>query len=626
MTIVAVKRLKARLAKLKNLKPPQTDAPIFSIFINGLPMDSKYQVISIAVNKSINKISSAFLEISDGDLADQEFKASGSGVFNPGNKIEIFIGGTNSVFKGIIIKHGIRITQNKSLLSIEVKDVAVKLTVGRKNKVFETKTDKQILDEIFLKSGVYKQGEYTVGDANLKHEEMVQYFCTDWDFILSRAEANGLLVFVDDGSIYIDKPNIIEDASLIDSLLMPTIIMGQGVYEFDAEMDARDDYKSIVASSWDSSKRTVLDENADNGGNPIKKAGALTNAINTISNITNGSNLINTPLDLASVIGLDAFALQHSGQIKKEELKAWAGSKATRSKLSKIKGKIKIEGNPNILPGDSIVLKDFADYFNGIVYVSSISHSLNSGSSFVTTIHFGFSQDWFSNKYTNINEPLAAGLLPAVHGLQPGIVKQITGDPQKDYRIKVSMPLLAKGNEGVWARLATLDAGKQRGSFFIPEVGDEVILGFMNDDPREPVILGLMYSSNADGKPPIEPTNTNSKKGFYTKSKVKLEFDDDKKSILISAPDGNEISVVSGDKAMITLKDKNGNTIEMNDKGISISSSKDLILSAKGNIKLDGGADITQAAKANLKLEGKAAVDVSSSANLVIKGTVVQIN
>ncbi|MCC6371537.1 MAG: type VI secretion system tip protein VgrG [Bacteroidia bacterium] len=625
MNLKAIKRLKARLAKHKMDLPVKTDAPIFTVFINGLAMNSQFQLLSLNISKSINKISTAYLEISDGDVASQEFSASSSGSFNPGKKIEIFIGEGNSVFKGIIIKHAIKVNQNKSLLSIEVKDIAVKLTVGRKNRVFENKTDKEILEDVFSKSGVYEDSDHIVNDADLKHQEMVQYFCTDWDFILSRAEANGLLVFVEDGTIYVGKPDVIDDPKLFDSVLMTTITMGHGVHEFEAEMDAREEYKSVVASSWDSSKRSVLDENA-NSAPSIKKPGALVAAVNTASNILNGKDAVKQPLNLADVIGLESFALQHPGQIKKEELKAWAGSKALRSQLSKIKGRVKIEGNPFILPGDSIKIKKFADHFNGIAYVSAVNHSLSGNKSFTTEIHFGFQQDWFSQKYNNINDPLASGLLPAVHGLQPGIVKQITGDPQKDYRIKVSMPLLAKGNEGVWARLATLDAGKDRGSFFIPEVGDEVILGFMNDDPREPVILGLLYSSNSNGKPPLEPTDSNTKKGFYTKNKIKLEFDDEKKSILISAPDGNEILLEGGDKSAISIKDKSGNTVEMNDKGITINSSKDLILSAKGNIKLDGGTDITQAAKANLKLEGKASVELSSGANTVIKGTVVQIN
>ena len=108
MNIKTLKRLKDRLLRHKNIKPPQSDAPIFNISINKLPLDSKYQVTSITINKQVNKISSAHLEITDGDVSLQEFTASNSGKFNPGNEVEIFMGGTARVFKGIIIKHSIQ--------------------------------------------------------------------------------------------------------------------------------------------------------------------------------------------------------------------------------------------------------------------------------------------------------------------------------------------------------------------------------------------------------------------------------------------------------------------------------------------------------------------------------------
>jgi len=55
--------------------------------------------------------------------------------------------------------------------------------------------------------------------------------------------------------------------------------------------------------------------------------------------------------------------------------------------------------------------------------------------------------------------------------------------------------MISTSDDGIWARISTLDAGKQRGTFFRPEIGDEVIVGFLNDDPRYPVVLGMVNSS-----------------------------------------------------------------------------------------------------------------------------------
>ena len=170
-----------------------------------------------------------------------------------------------------------------------------------------------------------------------------------------------------------------------------------------------------------------------------------------------------------------------------------------------------------------------------------------------------------------------------------------------------------------------MDAGKKRGSFFYPEIGDEVILGFMNDDPREPVILGMLYSKNADGKPPIEPTEDNFIKGIYTKEKLKLVFDDEKKTVTIETPGGNKIFIADDDDSVITLTDSNNNKIEMTKDGIDITSGKDIKMKATGDITIEG-VNITISADAQFKAEGSAGVEMSSSATAVLKGSIVQIN
>ena len=106
----------------------------------------------------------------------------------------------------------------------------------------------------------------------------------------------------------------------------------------------------------------------------------------------------------------------------------------------------------------------------------------------------------------------AGGLLPAVNGLQIGIVTALQDDPDGEDRIKVRLPLVSDSEEGVWARLATLDAGDERGTFFRPEIDDEVVVGFLDGDPRFPVVLGQCHSS---AKPAPEPAkDDNHVKGY----------------------------------------------------------------------------------------------------------------
>ena len=201
-----------------------------------------------------------------------------------------------------------------------------------------------------------------------------------------------------------------------------------------------------------------------------------------------------------------------------------------------------------------------------------------------TDVQFGLSTELFAETY-NLRPLPAAGLLPAVSGLQIGIVTVLENDPDGEDRIKVRLPLISAAEEGIWARIATLDAGKERGTFFRPEIGDEVVVGFLNDDPRHPVILGMCHSS---AKPAPEPAkDDNHRKGYVSREKMQFTFDDEKKIIALETPGGNKITLSEEDKGIV-FEDQNGNKITLDDSGIKIESSKDLTLKAAKDIKIEG--------------------------------------
>lgn len=163
---------------------------------------------------------------------------------------------------------------------------------------------------------------------------------------------------------------------------------------------------------------------------------------------------------------------------------------------------------------------------------------------------------------------------------------------------------------------------KPEEAFFLPEVNDEVIVGFLNDDPRNPVILGMVNSS---AKPaPLPPGNDNHEKGFVTRSEIKLLFDDDKVSMTIATPNGNTL-VISDEKGGIRVADENSNSILLDSSGISIESASDIKLKATGDITLEG-MNVTAKATASFKAEGSTGAELSSGTSTVVKGSIVQIN
>jgi uncharacterized protein involved in type VI secretion and phage assembly len=174
----------------------------------------------------------------------------------------------------------------------------------------------------------------------------------------------------------------------------------------------------------------------------------------------------------------------------------------------------------------------------------------------------------------------------------------------------------------VWARLATLDAGDGRGTYFRPEIDDEVVVGFLDSDPRFPMVLGQCHSS---AKPAPEPAkDDNNLKGYMSRSKLKLTFDDDKKVVVLQTPEGNKLTL-SEDGKKVALEDQNGSSITLDDGGITLKSGKDITLKASGDLKVEA-TNVEFKAQSNFKAEGQSGADLKSSGTLTVKGSLVQIN
>jgi uncharacterized protein involved in type VI secretion and phage assembly len=185
------------------------------------------------------------------------------------------------------------------------------------------------------------------------------------------------------------------------------------------------------------------------------------------------------------------------------------------------------------------------------------------------------------------------------------------------------MPLVDAQDDGTWARVASLDAGKDRGFFFRPEVGDEVVAGFLDDDPRQAVILGMLPSSAKAA--PLKGSNDNHQKGYQSRSKIRLLFDDDKKKVLLETPGGNRLTL-DDDGKKVKLEDQTGNVVEMSQDGVRIESKKSLTLKAGTEIKVESGTSLGVKGGTTLKLEGAAGAELTSSASTAVKGSIVQLN
>ncbi len=574
----------------------------FDLLIEGKAIDSAYQVMSIAIMKEVNRVPWAKIVLRDGDPAAETFAISEKESYTPGKKIVVKLGRDRKntmLFRGIITKHAIRLRENgASELSLECRDECTRMTIGRHNGYFEERKDSEVMEELIRK---YPGLSADVESTSLKHKELVQFHCTDWDFMLSRADINGKLVVADDGKIQIKAPDTGSSPSV-------ALLHGSTMLEFEAEMDARTQLKSVEAKSWDYGGQQLFQHKSDSA--PVAEPGNLNGAA------------------LADSVNISSFELRHSGQVLEAELQEWTKSVMLRSRLAKVRGSARFVGLPDIKPGQMVELQGVGDRFNGKAFISAVRHDVFQGS-WHTSVQFGLSPDCFHLTTENILDSSAAGLLPGVHGLQIGKVVQLQNDPDGEHRILVRLPVVDNAAQGTWARMASLDAGNDRGAFFRPEIDDEVVVGFINGDPRDAVVLGMLNSS---AKPaPITVKDTNHEKGFFTRSKMRVHFHDETKTITIDTPAGNSIELDEKGSS-ITIKDQNGNSTIMKPAGIEMKSKGNISIEASGKIDIKAGAALTiSAAQMTLSAQGPmevkgATAKLSSPGITEISGSLVKIN
>ncbi|MEZ4875155.1 MAG: type VI secretion system tip protein VgrG [Flavobacteriaceae bacterium] len=572
--------------------PQSADLATFKVLIDGSELSAVYQVKNITVEKEVNRIPFAQLVFFDGEAAEQDFKLSNEDLLIPGKEIEIKAGYHNddeTIFKGIIIKHSLKIRENASVLVVECRDKAVKMTIGRKSAYYYESSDAEIIEEI---TGKYSL-EQEVESTNYTHAELVQFNASDWDFIMTRAQANGKITTVDNGKITVAKPDFSQEE-------IETVVFGSSLLGFDAEIDARNQFSTITAYGWNPADQELVETEAADPG------------------ISLNGNLDTT--SLAEIIGLENLELKHGGNNNSTLLQDWSDAKSLFQQMAKIRGSIKFQGIAPVKPGVMLKLEGVGDRFNGKVFISAVRHEISDGN-WTVDAQFGFNPEWFSETYDIHQEP-AAGLLPAVNGLQIGLVSQLEEDPNGEERILVKLPIVNNEEQGIWARVASLDAGENRGAFFRPEIGDEVIVGFINDDPNHAVVLGMLHSS---AKPaPIVASDDNHEKGFFTRSEMKILFNDEKKSITIETPAGKKITL-DEDAGTIVIEDENSNVFTLDSSGVVLETAGDFNIKATGDLNLEG-TNVNIKANAQLKAEGSAGAEVSTSAIAVVKGSLVQIN
>ncbi len=179
-----------------------------------------------------------------------------------------------------------------------------------------------------------------------------------------------------------------------------------------------------------------------------------------------------------------------------------------------------------------------------------------------------------------------------IDGLVPALVVRVD-DPDNQARVLIELPWVAddeRGQTQVWARLSTMMAGAGRGSFFVPEPGDEVVVGFHMGDPRYPIILGCLWNGQDEPPEQMDGSGENHVRAIHSRSGHKIRFVDE------------------GGQEKVEVESQGGHSIVLDD-----SSSEVVITASSGaTVTIDAGGTLTISAVAEVKIDAPAGMTVTA--------------
>jgi uncharacterized protein involved in type VI secretion and phage assembly len=182
-----------------------------------------------------------------------------------------------------------------------------------------------------------------------------------------------------------------------------------------------------------------------------------------------------------------------------------------------------------------------------------------------------------------VDERVPGGLGGRWYGVYPALVTDIK-DPDNQGRVKVSLPWAPDTGDAkyeAWARLATMMGGSNRGSWFVPDTNDEVLIAFEAGDTRRPYVVGGLWNGSDSPPESMDGSGNNDKKVLRSRNGVKLTLDDQdgQEKFIAETPGGQKVTLTDG-AASVEIVDSNGNSVKLEAAGITITASAKVTVNA----------------------------------------------
>ncbi|WP_341528606.1 VgrG-related protein [Nostoc sp. UHCC 0302] len=505
---------------------------------------------------------------------------------------------------------------NRADIIVRGYDFSHRLHRGRYNRAFENQTDSDIVDKIVKEVGITPGNIEASGEA---HEYVFQENQTNMELLRERAARIGFELFMSDGKMNFCKPKAEGDLALK---------WGDQIKQFRVRVTSAEQVNSVTVRAWNYGDKEPIIETATTEKQLTETGNKLGSSTNSAFSNLKSPEMIAVDKPVASAKEAEIMAQALCDELGGEFVYADAQA----------------EGNPDIRPGQVINLENMGDRYSGKYYVTDTRHFMEGR---VYKTDFSVRGLRSGNLFTTLSTEKR--LRPS-QTLLIGIVTD-NKDPEELSRVKVKFPTLTEEHNSYWARVVAIGAGKNRGFDCLPEIQDEVLVGFEHGDIHRPFVIGGLW--NGKDAPPENVDDSVAEYGvrlrtFKTRVGHILQFIDGEGEFSGEedefTEEEGEFSAGKGKskKPGIRLITKDGHRIYMNDDGedgsiqlrtksrnrIYINNDSDLLHDSIA-IKTKGGHKITMkdtpsplptlevSSLGKLILEAKAGIEISTLAGAI---------
>ena len=585
----------------------------------------KLSLKRLSIQRQINKVGRAILEFIGPSLSAEKMDVEISKApLKLGTSILIKAApGTDGneeqklIFSGVITKAGIATAAGYYQFKLSLKEHNLTLVRETQSWMFNDKTDKDIVSALVKDQSTIEIEPF---EASIKHEQRFFENISTWGLISQLGFNNGCIAYTEPSESGV-KVKFVSSDKLDKSASID--IGDANVLRFSLDYCNEHQYAASNTSTWDFKKQEV--PAAEQKKSDVVKPKIYGKTISA-ADITFDK--------------VEAGRFYESGLAEKEAAALSEANLHLHAYLSYF-GELQLRGQTEHAIGDVIEINKLSDEFKGPFLISGVSHEIQS-TGWVTTYRLGVHIDDVPNRSLNsFYRTSERSDSDTSSQLYLGVVQKFEKDKENNFRVPVILNHFPKDAKPIWARVSMVEAGGGRGMVFWPEKGDEVIVGFIGEELRTPVILGSLFSASDANKVPegFEPSEKNNVRGLFTKKKLSYKFDDtedsfdlviddktqmklDKKAGLDIKVEKDLVSAVDG-AAKSTIKDK----LSIAAQGaISVEGKDKISAESKAKMELKAASGLDVKSDAALQAEAKASLKLKSSATLEAKGSVIKLN